>query len=136
MDFFLAKTDPDTYSIVRFAQEQKTCWDGVSNPQALRAIRQMKPGDLVFIYHSGREAGICGMAKVISFPREDTRTPKLSVIDLEFVTMLDPPMTLKEIKDSGEFDDWSLVKQARLSTMTAPPKFVAMMRKKYPGKIG
>ena len=52
MKYFLAKTDPDTYSIDDLEQEKKTVWDGVLNPQAVRNIREMRPGDKVFIYHS------------------------------------------------------------------------------------
>ncbi|HYI91922.1 MAG TPA: EVE domain-containing protein, partial [Bryobacteraceae bacterium] len=53
MNYFLAKTEPSTYSIDRLRQEGKTTWDGVRNPQAVRAISEMRPGDRVFIYHSG-----------------------------------------------------------------------------------
>jgi hypothetical protein len=53
MNCFLAKTDPETYSIDDFEREKLTSWDGVTNAQAVRAIREMRPGDLVFIYHSG-----------------------------------------------------------------------------------
>ena len=53
MKYFLAKTDPETYSIDQLEKEKKTVWDGVMNPQSVRAIREMRPGDKVFIYHSG-----------------------------------------------------------------------------------
>ncbi len=51
MNYFLAKTDPETYSIDDFEREKRTAWDGVTNAQAVRAIRDMRPGDRVFIYH-------------------------------------------------------------------------------------
>ena len=53
MNYFLAKSEPGTYSIDDLERDRKTVWDGVTNPQAVRAIRSMKPGDKVFIYHSG-----------------------------------------------------------------------------------
>jgi hypothetical protein len=53
-------------------------------------------------------------------------------VDLEFLTRLDPPTTLREIKESGLFEDWALVRQSRLSTMAAPPAFVSWMKKRYP----
>ena len=53
MKYFLAKTDPETYSLDDLERERKTAWDGVTNPQAVRAIREMKPNDRIFIYHSG-----------------------------------------------------------------------------------
>jgi predicted RNA-binding protein with PUA-like domain len=135
MSYFLAKTDPDTYSIDRFAEEQKTTWDGVTNPQAVRNIRQMKAGDLVFVYHSGGESAILGLAKVISEPRDDPKNPKSAVVDLEFLHRLEPPTSLSEIKESHQFDDWSLVRQSRLSTMEAPDSFVKWMKKRNPGQI-
>ena len=132
MNYFLAKTDPETYSIEDLERDGKTVWDGVRNPQALRAIRDMRPGDRVFVYHSMSEAAIMGLASVASEPRPDPKDAKLVVVDFAFLTRLDPPTTLREIKESRLFDDWSLVRQSRLSTMTAPKAFVAWMKKKYP----
>lgn len=132
MSYFLAKTDPGTYSIDDLEREHKTSWDGVTNPQAVRAIREMRPGDRVFLYHSGGTAAVVGMATVRSESRPDPKNPKSAVVDLEFAGRLDPPVTLAEIKQSKQFDDWALVRQGRLSTMAAPEKFVAWMRKRYP----
>ena len=62
MNYFLAKTDPETYSIDDLEREKRTAWDGVTNPQAVREIRDMRPGDRVFIYHSGGASSVVGMA--------------------------------------------------------------------------
>jgi predicted RNA-binding protein with PUA-like domain len=131
-NYFLAKTDPETYSIDTLEKEGRTVWDGVRNPQALRAIREMRPGDRVFVYHSQGEAAIVGLANVASEPRPDPKDAKLTVVDFEYAGRIDPPVTLKEIKTSSLFEDWSLVRQSRLSTMQAPPAFAEWMRKKYP----
>ncbi len=132
MSYFLAKTDPDTYSIDHLERERKTLWDGVTNPQAVRAIREMRPDDRVFIYHSGGESAIVGLATVRSEARDDPKNPKSAVVEFEFTARLNPPTTLAEIKQSKKFDDWALVRQGRLSTMPAPEKFVAWMRARYP----
>ena len=142
MTYFLAKTDPETYSIDDLEKQKTTAWDGVTNPQAVRAIREMKPGDKVFIYHSGGksgggksdggQSGVVGLARVVSESSPDPKNPKSAVADFEFLTRLDPPVTLAEIKQSKQFDDWALVRQGRLSTMAAPEKFVGWMRKKFP----
>lgn len=132
MKYFLAKTDPETYSIDHLERDKKTVWDGVANPQAVRAIREMRAGDKVFIYHSGGQSAIVGLAKVVSEARPDPKNPKLAVADFEFQGRLMPPVTLSEIKQSKLFDDWALVRQGRLSTMAAPDQFVAWMRKKFP----
>ena len=130
--YYLAKTDPGTYSIGDLEREKQTVWDGVTNPQAVRAILAMRPGDRVFIYHSGGVSGVVGLAVVKSPGRPDPKNPKSAVADLEFVARLETPVTLSEIKQSGQFDDWALVRQGRLSTMPAPEDFVAWMRSRYP----
>jgi predicted RNA-binding protein with PUA-like domain len=131
-EYFLAKTDPETYPFEQLAREGHTVWDGVRNPQALRAIRDMKTGDRVFIYHSMSVAAIVGVADVIGDGRADPNNPKLAVADFQFRCSIEPPVTLREIKESGQFDDWALVRQSRLSTMTAPGKFVRWMRSLRP----
>ena len=132
MNYFLAKTEPETYSIDDLEREQRTVWDGVTNAQAVRAIREMRSGDRVFIYHSGGVSSVVGMAVVRSESRDDPKNPKSAVVELEFAGRLEPPVTLAEIKQSGKFDDWALVRQGRLSTMAVPEKFVAWMRERYP----
>src|ERR1700757_5024709 len=92
MNYYLAKTEPSTYSIDDLERYGRTTWDAVTNPQAVRAIREMKPGDIVFIYHSGGVSSVVGMATVKSPPRDDPRNPKSAVVDLEFGGRLDSPI--------------------------------------------
>ena len=133
MNYFLAKPEPGVYSIDDLERDKKTTWDGVTNPQAVRNIREMRPGDRVFIYHSGGVTAIVGLATVRSAPRDDPKNPKSAVVDLEYHGRIDPPTSLAEIKQSKKFEDWALVRQSRLSTMAAPEAFVAWMRGRYPG---
>ena len=134
--YFLAKSEPGVYSIDDLERDRKTTWDGVKNPQAARAIREMRPGDRVFIYHSGGVSAVVGWAKVVSEPRDDAKNPKSAVVDLEFGGRIEPPTTLAEVKQSKEFEDWALVRQSRLSTMAAPENFVQWIRGRYPkGKL-
>jgi len=132
MKYFLAKTDPETYSIDDLERDQTTPWDGVANAQAVAAIRQMRPGDRVFIYHSRGISSVVGIAEVQSEPRDDPRNPKSAMVEMGFGARLEPPVSLAEIKQSGKFDDWALVRQGRLSTMAAPAQFAAWMRQRYP----
>ena len=131
MSYFLAKTDPETYSVDQLEADGRTTWDGVTNAQAVRNIRQMRPGDTVFVYHSMGQPAVVGLAKVVSEPRDDPKNPKSAVADFEFVRRLDPPTTLAEIKASGLFNDWVLIRQSRLSTLAAPDEFVEWMRQRY-----
>jgi predicted RNA-binding protein with PUA-like domain len=130
--YFLAKSEPSVYSIDDLKRDKKTTWDGVTNPQAVRAIKDMQPGDRVFIYHSGGVSAIVGLAQVLTAGRPDPKNPKSAVADLEFLLALDSPVTLAEIKQSKKFEDWALVRQGRLSTMPVPESFVAWVREKFP----
>jgi predicted RNA-binding protein with PUA-like domain len=130
--YFLAKTDPETYDFAQLERDGQTVWDGVRNPQALKAIREMRAGDRVFIYHSMGNAAIVGVADIVGDGCPDPNNARLSVAEFRFRCRVEPPVTLREIKESGEFADWALVKQSRLSTMTAPAEFVSWMREKRP----
>jgi predicted RNA-binding protein with PUA-like domain len=130
MKYYLAKTEPSVYSIDNLERDGSTVWDGVTNPQAVKAIRAMRPGDRVYIYHSGGVSAVVGIAKVKGAGREDPKNPKSAVADLEYERRVDPPVTLAEIKQSGKFADWALVRQGRLSTMEVPESFVEWVKKK------
>ena len=128
MAYFLAKTDPDTYSLDDLERDDTTEWDGVRNPAAINAIKQMKPGDKVYIYHSQGETAVVGLAEVVSEPRPDKNDAKSWVADFKFVSRAKRPVTLREIKESHKFDDWSLVRMGRLSTMPAPDDFAKWLK--------
>jgi predicted RNA-binding protein with PUA-like domain len=130
MAYFLAKTDPTTYSIDDLERDKTTVWDGVRSAAALLAIRAMHPGDEVLIYHSQGEAAIVGLARVVSEPRIDPNDPKSWVVDITYVRRLSQPVTLREIKESHLFDDWALVRQGRLSTMSVPDKVASWLKEK------
>ena len=132
LTYFLAKTDPETYPIEQLERDGQTVWDGVRNAQAVRAIREMKSGDRVFIYHSMGDAAIVGVADITGGGRDDPSNPKLAVADFRFRGRIEPPITLREIKESGLFTDWALVRQSRLSTMSVPQEFVKWIKSKRP----
>jgi predicted RNA-binding protein with PUA-like domain len=129
--YFLAKTDPETYSIHQFEQDKETVWDGVRNAQAVRVIQAMKPDDQVFIYHSMGEAALVGLGRVTSGPRPDPADSKSWVVDMAFERCFSQPVTLRTIKETHLFDDWSLIRQSRLSTMSVPDAFVHWLREQY-----
>jgi predicted RNA-binding protein with PUA-like domain len=129
MAYFLAKTDPDAYSLDDLKRDGKTEWDGVRNPAAVNAIKEMKPGDTVIIYHTGDERAVVGLAKVVSDPRPDKNDDRSWVADFEYVQHAKKPVTLREVKESHKFDDWALVRMGRLSTMSAPDSFWDWLQK-------
>ncbi len=129
MKFYLAKSDPLTYSIEDLERDGKTVWDGVKNAQAQQAIRTMQDGDCVICYHSQGQAAIVGWGYVEGSVWVDAQDPKMSVFTYRFAGKIKTPVTLTEIKNSGLFADFALVKQSRLSTMAAPKEFVSWLKK-------
>ena len=130
MNYFLAKSEPNEYSIDDLEKAGQDMWDGVNNPLANRFLRQMKVGDTVLFYHSGKEPGIVGVAEVSKEAEPDKNNPKSFVPRFKFVKKLETPVSLREIKESHLFDDWYLVKQGRLSTMSVPQEFIEWLKKK------
>jgi len=121
MATFLLKTEPETYSYDDLAREGRTGWDGVRNALAQRHLRAIAPGDELFIYHSGKERRIVGVAKALTGPIPDTSDPsgKSAKIDLEPVRRLERPVTLAQFKDAG-WTQFDLVRMSRLSVMPVP----------------
>ncbi len=119
MHYWLAKTEPETYDYADLERLGRDRWNGVKNFTALRHIRHMEPGDLLFIYHTGKEKAIVGVAQVVSAPYPDPNETDSRFILVDVVPQyrLNKPVTLKEIKALPEFSQWELVRQSRLSVM-------------------
>ena len=130
MTYFLAKTEPKAYSINQLERDKTTVWDGVRNAQAVQAIQKMKPDDNMLVYHSLNETAIVGLARVTSKPRQDEKDEKSWVVDVAFVRRFEHPITLQEIKATHQFDDWSLIRQGRLSVMEVPASFITWLKEK------
>lgn len=121
MNYFLAKSDPETYSIEMLEKDGTTMWDGVHNFAAMIFIRKMKPGDLVYFYQSQTDKAIVGLMEVVSEPYENKKDPRKSwVVDVKFVKKYTQTVSLAEFKESGKFPDFALIKQSRLSVMPVP----------------
>ncbi|HEX9895804.1 MAG TPA: EVE domain-containing protein [Gemmatimonadales bacterium] len=119
MSYFLLKTEPSTYSWDDLVRQGRAVWDGVKNPAALNHLRAMQPQDRAFIYHTGDEKAVVGIAKVLSraYPDPKAKDPKLMVVDLEPVKKLARPVTLASVKADRWFQDFALVRVPRLSVM-------------------
>ncbi|MCG8402547.1 MAG: EVE domain-containing protein [Firmicutes bacterium] len=122
MPYWLLKTEAGEYGYADLESSRRDTWDGVRNPSAQKNIRGMSPGDLAFIYHTGKEKAIVGVAEVVSPPYPDPTDSKLHVIDLAPKYRLSRPVTLAEIKADPAFSDWELARLPRLSVMPAPPE--------------
>ncbi len=135
MNYFLAKSEPNVYSISDLERDGQTVWDGVRNAQAVAVIKTMQPGDLMLIYHSGGEKAIVGVAEIISEPRPDPNEAKSWVVDVRYQGRIAPPVTLRQVKESGKFADFALVRHSRLSTMAAPVAFIDWLRSEHQANI-
>jgi predicted RNA-binding protein with PUA-like domain len=123
--FWLLKSEPEVYSIDRFAAEKKTNWDHVRNFQARNVLRSCKKGDFAFIYHSNDDRAVVGVARVCreAYPDPDPEKPgDWSQIDVEFVLKLEAPVTLSTIKTTKTLAALPLLKQSRLSCMEVGAK--------------
>ena len=116
---WLVKTEPAEYGYDDLAKAKSARWDGVSNPVALRNLSAMKVGDRVFVYHTGGEKAVVGVAEVAraAYPDPAGANPKRVVVDLRAVEPLARPVTLAEMKARSEFADSPLVRQGRLSVV-------------------
>ena len=97
---WLLKTEPNEYSYTDLEKENTAVWDGVKNALALKNMRTMLPGEEVFIYHTGKERRIVGVAQVasIAYPDPKLTDVKRLVIDIQAVRKLPEPVTLAQIK--------------------------------------
>jgi predicted RNA-binding protein with PUA-like domain len=121
-NYWILKTDADTYPFDRLVGERRAVWDGVSNALALKHIRSMAKGDHAFIYHSGDEKALVGLARIVSDPYPDPKgdDPKLAVVDVEAGDRLAHPVTLAAIKADPAFAELGLVRMSRLSVVPVP----------------
>ncbi len=111
---YLLKTEPSVYSFANLQRDQTTIWDGVTNPAAVKHLREMKPGEHLVIYHTGDEKSAVGAATVVSVDASDARTP---LVKIKVGKPLAKPVTLGEIKAHKLFADSPLVRQGRLSVV-------------------
>ena len=113
MDYLL-KTEPSTYSFADLQREGTTTWDGVTNPVAVRHLREMKSGDGLVIYHTGDEKSAVGTAAVVSVDGSDPKNPQVKIKAGKPLAMA---KTLAEMKGNKLFADSPLVRQGRLSVV-------------------
>jgi predicted RNA-binding protein with PUA-like domain len=118
MDYLL-KTEPAVYSFADLVREKTTIWDGVTNPAAVKHLREMKPGERLVIYHTGSgtkkdEKSAVGTASVAAVDASDPRNPQVKI---KVGKPIAKAKTLAEIKSRAIFAESPLVKQGRLSVV-------------------
>lgn len=111
---YLFKTEPTAYSFDDFLRDKETIWDGVTNPAAVKNLREMKSGSKWIFYHTGEERAAVGTGSVISV---DASNPKVPIVRVKVGKKLKSPRTLDQIKAEKLFKDSPLVKIGRLSVV-------------------
>jgi predicted RNA-binding protein with PUA-like domain len=114
MAYFLFKTEPGVYSFDDFLRDQETVWDGVTNPTAVKYLREMKAGTKWIFYHTGEERSAVGTGTVVSV---DPTDPKVPVVKVKVGKRIKTPKTLAAIKAEPLFANSPLVVIGRLSVV-------------------
>ena len=114
MPFFLFKSEPDVYSFDDLLRDGETLWDGVTNPAAVKNLREMKPGAKWIFYHTGDERTAVGTGTVVSV---DATDPKVPIVRVKAGKRLKQPKTLDQIKAEKLFAKSPLVTIGRLSVV-------------------
>jgi len=116
---WLFKEEPDHYSYADLERDGDTVWSGVDNNLARKHLRQVRKGDRVLYYHTGKEKAIVGEMRALSGPTSDPDRddPNAVVVTVQAVRRLHNPLTLQQIKKDPVFAHWELVRIPRLSVM-------------------
>jgi predicted RNA-binding protein with PUA-like domain len=116
---WLVKEEPEHYGFDQLVHDRKTVWAGVKNPLAQKHLRDIRRGDRIFYYHTGKEKAVVATAKAATdaYPDPNDASGKLSVVDIVPDKKLARPVTLAEIKADKSFASFPLVRMSRLSVM-------------------
>ena len=116
---WLVKEEPEHYGFDQLVRDRKTVWAGVRNPLAQKHLRDIRRGDRIFYYHTGKEKAVVATAKAATdaYPDPDDASGKLSVVDIVPEKKLPRAVTLAEIKADKSFASFPLVRMSRLSVM-------------------
>ena len=116
MNRWLFKEEPENYSFDRLEKDGQVVWDGIANPLALKNLRQVKTGDEIFFYHTGKEKAIVGIMLAAEDAKQGKEPANVSVLVKPARRMVQPvPLAL--IKAQDDLKDWELARQPRLSIM-------------------
>ncbi len=111
---FLLKSEPEKYSFSDLVRDGETTWDGISNPQALKSLREMHKGEKLVIYHSNTGKAVVGTATVLSVDASDPKNPQVRI---KAGMPLKREKTLAEMREAPVFENSILFRQFRLSVV-------------------
>lgn len=118
--YWLVKQEPETYSWSDFISDGRTDWSGVRNYQARNNLREMKTGDRVLFYHSGKDKAVVGLAEVVksAYPDPTADDAQWVAVDLKPIKALKNPVPLAAIRYDKRLSQLPLIRQSQLSVMS------------------
>ena len=121
---WLFKEEPSHYSFADLERDGETGWSGVANSLARLNLREVRPGDRVLFYHTGKERAIVGEMRALTGPLPDPTSddPKAVCVRVKAVRAWPKPLTLDRIKREPDFRTWDLVRLPRLSVVAVSPE--------------
>ncbi len=117
MNYWMVKTEPNSYSWEDFVKKGEDVWDGVRNYQARNFLNQMQVGDPVLFYHSGKDKAVVGIAEVSQEAFPDPKDEAWVAVRLKVKQALNQPVTLETIKAEDRLSAMLMLRQSRLSVM-------------------
>lgn len=129
--YWLVKSEPETYSWDDLVRDGRTDWTGVRNYAARLHLKAMRPGDEVFFYHSNEGKAVVGLARVTkaAFPDTTADEPGWVAVELAPVAPLKKPVTLAQLKEDAALKNMVFVRQGRLSVSPVTPAEFAKLKK-------
>lgn len=115
MNYWLLKTEPDTYSWNDLVRDKMGVWDGVRNFQARKHLKSMEKGDTALIYHTGDQKAIVGLATVTRAGYPEPKDADWIAVDLAPQKALANPVALSRIRQDKPLQKMTLVRAPRLS---------------------
>ncbi len=119
MQYWLFKSEPNTWSWDDQVKKGVEHWNGVRNYQANNNMKAMKIGDKGFFYHSVNEKQIVGVVEVVKehYPDHTDESGRFGMVDIKALYPVKTPVTLADIKADPKLADLALVRQSRLSVV-------------------
>ncbi len=116
----MVKQEPETYSWDDFVSDGVTDWTGVRNYQARNNLREMKTGERVLFYHSGKDKAVVGLAEVVksAYPDPTADDNQWVAVDLKPIRALKNPVPLAAIRYDKRLSQLPLIRQSQLSVMS------------------
>jgi predicted RNA-binding protein with PUA-like domain len=115
MNYWLVKSEPDSFGWDQQAAHGVEPWTGVRNHSAKKNLEAMRVGDLAFFYHSNTGKEIVGVVEVAREAYPDPTGPDWVCVDMRAVGPMPKPVPLAVIKADPQFAGLALVRLSRLS---------------------